>query len=577
VAVARLFGELRRRSDWLLVFDNAEDPATLAGFLPAGPGRVVITSRNPGWSELATVIEVAVFTRGESIELLRRSAAELTDEEADRVADAVGDLPLVVEQAGALLGVSDLSADEYLGLVAERTEQLFDHDPHRRYPRSVTASWAVAFDRAAAEDPTSLDLLTLIAWLGPEPVPVSLLFDDPGRLPTGLDDLARDPLARAGCLSALSRRGLATISRHTVRLHRVPAALLRARSRGAGNWQDRALELLWATVPEEVWNNPSSWPVWQQLLPHVLSATDARRWPEPPPADGPSGEQLPWLLGRAAAFLQSRGEPRSARSLFQRSLVLYRRLGADHAGTLAAATNLAENLRVLGDHRRARELDEETLIRRRRGLGHDHPDTLASANALALDLHDLGEHRLARDLGSDTLGRRRRVLGEDHIDTLISASNFARDLYAFGEYEAARELNEDTLVRRRRTLGDDHPNTLTSASNLAAALSALGRHQEARRLDEDTLARRQRVQGVDHPDALMSASNLADDLRALGEFRAAHRLDEQCLAAFRRVLGDDHPSTRVSAGNLARDLLELGDHRQAQRWLAWAHGHRGSA
>ena len=32
-----------------MIFDNAEDPAALAEYLPGGGGHVVITSRNPGW------------------------------------------------------------------------------------------------------------------------------------------------------------------------------------------------------------------------------------------------------------------------------------------------------------------------------------------------------------------------------------------------------------------------------------------------------------------------------------------------------------------------------------------------
>ena len=108
-------------------------------------------------------------------------------------------------------------------------------------------------------------------------------------------------------------------------------------------------------------------------------------------------------------------------------------------------------------------------------LGEDHPSTLASANNLAIDLTNLGEYQAARDLDEDTLARRRRVLGEDHPDTLSSANNLAIDLANLGEYQAARELDEDTLARRRRVLGEDHPDTLPSANNLAARPERAGR------------------------------------------------------------------------------------------------------
>jgi hypothetical protein len=66
-------------------------------------------------------------------------------------------------------------------------------------------------------------------------------------------------------------------------------------------------------------------------------------------------------------------------------------------------------------------------------LGEDHPDTLASAHNLAIDLYAMGEIEAARDLDQDTLDRKRRVLGEDHPDTLSSANNLAEDLRALEE------------------------------------------------------------------------------------------------------------------------------------------------
>jgi hypothetical protein len=238
-------------------------------------------------------------------------------------------------------------------------------------------------------------------------------------------------------------------------------------------------------------------------------------------------------------------------------------------GSLARTRRRGDNAGMAGDDGRAQvQLDEDTLARRRRDLGEDHPDTLAAASNLAVSLRAVGglpgtltsfpgslasslhrgEQQAARELDEDTLVRRRRVLGEDHPDTLASASGLAISLRAVGERQAARELNEDTLARRRRVLGEDHPDTLASADNLAIGLFAFPeQHQAARELGEDTLARRRRVLGEDHPDTLTSADNLVMILGRVGEHRAARELAEDTLARRRRVLGEDHPDTGASA------------------------------
>ena len=45
-------------SRWLLIFDNADEPADLEAHLPNGPGHVLVTSRNPAWSRLAGPVEI---------------------------------------------------------------------------------------------------------------------------------------------------------------------------------------------------------------------------------------------------------------------------------------------------------------------------------------------------------------------------------------------------------------------------------------------------------------------------------------------------------------------------------------
>ncbi|MGB6161948.1 MAG: FxSxx-COOH system tetratricopeptide repeat protein [Pseudonocardiaceae bacterium] len=202
-AVARLLGVLRERDRWLLIFDNAEDPAALAGYLSGGGGQVVITSRNPGWHELATPVGVDVFDRGESIALLRRRVPGLTEGEAGRVAEAVGDLPLALAQAGAHLADTTIGVRGYLTLLAERTRDLLAQGVSVTYPVSLAASVQIALDRLARQSPVALELLTLAAYLGPEPIPLTLFSAHPAQLPESLAIVVGDPLVFSEVLRLL--------------------------------------------------------------------------------------------------------------------------------------------------------------------------------------------------------------------------------------------------------------------------------------------------------------------------------------------------------------------------------------
>ncbi|MGB8201676.1 MAG: FxSxx-COOH system tetratricopeptide repeat protein, partial [Pseudonocardiaceae bacterium] len=546
-AVSRLLGTLRVRERWLLIFDNAEDPAALAGYLPGGRGQVVITSRNPGWQELATPVRVDVFDRDESIMLLRRRALQLTEGEAGRVAEALGDLPLALAQAGAHLADTATGVRDYLALLVERTTELLAQSTPATYPVSLAASVQIALDRLAAQSPATLVLLTLAAYLAPEPIPLTLFTTHPTQLPDLLATTAGDPLAFAELTRLLRQYGLARVEPATLQLHRLLAAILRTQPHPTQDLPTLVVRLVRAAVPaDDPWDNLPAWPAWRQLLPHVLVATDPHR------TLTRVEEDVAWLLDRAARYLLTRGEPGPARPLFERAWDLRRSmLGDDHPDTLESANSLAHDLWELGDYERARQLSEDTLARLRRVLGDDHPDTLELAGDLAINLWMLGQYEQGRQLAEDTLTRSHRVLGDDHPQTLRSADSLAINLWALGQYERARQLGEDTLARLRRVLGDDHPQTLRSAYRLAVYLRELGQYERGCQLGEDTLTRLRRVLGDDHPQTLRSAHHLATTLRELGQYERARQLGEDTLTRQRRVLGDDHRDALRSAYSLA--------------------------
>ena len=504
-----VLAKLRERDRWLLVFDNAEEPEGLAGWLPGGKGHVLITSRARQWAEIPAVpIEVDVLVRSESVAILRGRVPTLSAADADSLADALGDLPLAVVQAAGYMADTGMPAAEYASLLATQATKILDQGRPASYPRSLAAVTQLAFDRLRDEDPAASELAALCAFFAPELIPPEWFTRAAEQLPAALAERAADPVAWRQILAWLGRYSLARIDQRGLQMHRLTQAILR----GHLSFELTAVTRVYAEAilvanhpgdPEV----PGTWPRWARLLPHVLALNPAAT----------SNQDLRMLALFGAMYLLQRGEFQVGHDLFRDLYQEWQdRLGPDDRHTLMAANGLADALRDLGDPKTAKKLDE-ALARYRRIVGDDNSWALGSASNLALDLHQLGDLRAARELDEDTLTHRRQVLGDEHPYTLISANNLAADLRELGDLRAARELDEDTLTRRRSILGDNHPRTLMSASNLAADLRGLGDLWAARELDEDTLARRRRVLGEEHPDTLASASNITADLRALGQ------------------------------------------------------------
>jgi hypothetical protein len=215
----------------------------------------------------------------------------------------------------------------------------------------------------------------------------------------------------------ISKSALARIDRDSLQMHRLTQAIVRDQLPPEQATATRArVEAILAVGHPADLTDPATWPAWARLLPHLLAADLA--------ATADLG--LRDLACDAARYLVKRGDSRGSHELARFLYEEWRaRLGTDDRHTLSAARSLAAAVRQMGRYTDARQLDEDTLARRRRVLGVDHPDTLRSANGLANDLRELGETDAARELDQDTLDRRRRVLGPDHPDTQISARSLA--------------------------------------------------------------------------------------------------------------------------------------------------------
>lgn len=133
---------------------------------------MLITSRAQDWAEVAVPVEVDVLARAESVAFRQDRVPDLQAADADRVAAAVGDLPLALAQAAGYMTSTGTSADAYLDLLGTRAAQVMDLGLPAAYPRSLTAVTQLAYDRLASDDPDAAQVVAVCAFLAPDPVPL---------------------------------------------------------------------------------------------------------------------------------------------------------------------------------------------------------------------------------------------------------------------------------------------------------------------------------------------------------------------------------------------------------------------
>ncbi|GAA0556443.1 hypothetical protein GCM10010172_44220 [Paractinoplanes ferrugineus] len=269
--------EALRRGDrvgrWLIVLDNADSPRELHDLLPFGSGHVLITSRNPQWNDIASVVDVDVFDRVDSVELLGRRTAGVSLERADELAATLGDLPLALEQARTWLFETAMVVDEYLRLLSENTARLMDEGAPVDHQVTLFSTVRLAHQALLLHDPAAAVVLELCAELAPEPIPIRLIL---GQVLTdilaSIDPRMHDPLLQRTLYSQIARHSLARIDSENsaLVLHRLTQDIIHSSMdpEQRRERQDQAQAILAAAErghPEAADN----WPTFEALLPHL--------------------------------------------------------------------------------------------------------------------------------------------------------------------------------------------------------------------------------------------------------------------------------------------------------------------
>jgi Tetratricopeptide repeat len=550
---------------WLLVFDNAPDRAAVQAFLPpAGPGWVLITSRNTDWPP-GQGLDVPMLDTEAAAGFLVTRTEDPDEQAATELAGELGGLPLALEQAGAYVQASGGSLARYLASFRRRRPEMLARGTPAGYDSTVAATWSLAFTELEQTAPAAVGLLRLLAFCAPEPVPLPLLLQPKpgladgfaGEVAAALVPLLGDELAAGDAVAALRRYSLLTPAGDgLVSVHRLVQAVTADQmpEEVAGQWEQAAAVLVEAAIPANT-GLPAAWPACAVLLPHARAVLGLT-------SDG---------MGQIAQYVGHSGSYPAARDLFQRIADAGRdddAYGPEHSATLAARANLANWTGEAGDRAAARDQFAALLPVLERVLGPEHPFTLTTRANLASWTGEAGDAAAARDQHAALLPVREQVSGPEHPDTLTTRANLAYWTGATGDAAAARDQYAALLPVREQVSGPEHPDTLAARGNLANWTGEAGDAAAARDQHAALLPVRKRVQGPEHPGTLTIRADLARWTGWAGDAAAARDQFAALLPVLERVQGPEHPGTLTARADLARWTGWAGDAAAARDQFA---------
>jgi tetratricopeptide (TPR) repeat protein len=548
---------LERNSDWLLIFDNARDADSIRSFLPrSASGHVLITSRNPDWKSVGNPLQIEVWERSESVEFLLKRTGQVDEAAANALAEALGDLPLALEQAAVYCDKKKRSFADYLTLFNTRRAELWNREKAPDgYKETVATTWSLAFEEIR-KVPMAEELLSLCSIVAPDAIPRTLL-DRALEIWAGgeSEEKSVDEFVIDDAYEALRSYSLISLDEKFVTVHRLVQSVVCDQM----NEDDLAVcRMLMVMVlseqfPKAGYRELSCWSDCEILLPHAQTVLK----------DSQFDYDAVWrarglLLNSMGSYLHGRDMYVEAESLFRRDIEIYeKQLGPEHHYLAVSLNNLGMLLEAQAKstdaellYRRALEIDENVY-------GAKHSSVATTLNNLASLLQTQGKYDEAEPLYRRALEIDENVYGAKHSSVATTLNNLASLLQAQGKYDEAEELFRRSLGIMEIWHGLDHPFVATSLHNHSSLLFYQGKYKEAELIERRSLEISEKQYNQDHSSVAKSLNNLGMFFEAQGKYDEAKPLYRRALKIFEKLLGDEHPDTKTEKANLDRLLQKM--------------------
>lgn len=622
VLASRALRELEGPVERLLILDDVEQEESIQPWIPKTGGcHTIITSRFAAWSPVIKHEPLYLLDPEPSQELLiRRSGLPDTPanrEEASRLAERLGSLPLALEQAASYiqqegpgfgfldyLEIFDRASGELLGRRVPGATEYLD---------SVVRTWRTTVTKLSWN---SRAILRVAAHLSPAGIPKSMFVSSAevilpfarfleimatGMAPSpdkaGLPDLAmRAALQELAAYSMIYNQG------HEFRVHNLVQIAERTGAPDSELTRGIAVsvEVIRRSRPGNL-SQVDSWPQWQSwvesarpVLAHAEEDsfhdrldelfTSVGRWLEQTAhyqkaeyylekalaeakwEYGPETLQVAVGSNNLATLQRTRGKRGEAELLLVKALAIVK---STTAGENEIKAGVEGNLGLLYQDF-GRLAEAEMMFRRVLAFeeGREHPAPPAMAAALT----NLGGVMAARNrfdqaetLFAQALHLDERIWGPESPEVAKSLLNLAAILRETNRLEEAEKRCEIALTLMEAAFGPDHPEVAACLTSKAQVVEYLDRHEEAEALLRRALQIDREVFGPNHEKVAICLNNLGGLLRKTDRLDEAEDAMRQSYRIRERSLGPASLLTIHMGGRLADVLRRRGQFTEAEQ------------
>lgn len=554
---------LETNTEWLLILDNADEPAIIEEFLPEqAKGHILLTSRAQVFDSIGILnpIELEEMTPDDARAFLKRRTGRpnLEEDEAralEELAKELDYLPLALEQAGAYIKELRSSFQDYLASYRKRGLDLLERGhPAGKYPKSVRTTWSLNFQQVEQSSPAASDLLRISAFLNPDRIPNELISDGAkelgSELSIALAHVESDPLVLDEVLQPLIQYSLVHRDRKskTYDIHRLVQAVLRDGMDESTKrlWIERTVKATARVFPDVDAIDLSQWESIERLLPHAQACAELIQ------TNNLELLEAAHLLNLTGRYLHLRGRLQATESLYAKALSIRETLlGSEHPDVASSLHNQAWLLFDQGKYEEAESLYIRALTIREEMLGIEHNYVADTLSRLGNLYEEQGKYSESGRVYRQALKIREKLLGTDHPDVADSLNDIASIYLKQGKNTEAASLLDRALTIIEQAFGREHFQVAPILNSLGVIHYRYSRLAEAEAFFLRSIAIKEKIIGTSYPRLAPTLNNLASIYIKQGRYAESEQLSIRSVKILSTGLGEEHPETASSLRGLA--------------------------